>query len=50
MNSKELEQRNAMREMLQRKLDAQKTAKERNILGQFATPLPLATDIMSRAK
>ncbi len=50
MNSKELEQRDAMREMLQRKLDAQKTAKERNILGQFATPLPLATDIMSRAK
>ena len=34
------------REELQHTLDAQKTQKQRNVMGQFATPFPLACDIM----
>lgn len=34
------------RKALQDSLDAGKTQKERNILGQFSTPFPLACDIM----
>lgn len=34
------------REELQLTLDAQKTQKQRNVMGQFATPFPLACDIM----
>lgn len=34
------------REELQHALDAQKTQKQRNMMGQFATPFPLACDIM----
>lgn len=34
------------RESLQTLLDSQKTAKERNILGQFSTPFPLACEIV----
>ena len=34
------------RKALQDSLDAGKTKKERNILGQFSTPFPLACDIM----
>ena len=36
----------AERIQLQEALDAERTAKERNILGQFATPAPLAEDII----
>lgn len=38
------------REELQQKLDSQKTQKERNRLGQFATPYSLARDIMKVMK
>jgi hypothetical protein len=34
---------------LQAKLDAKKTQAERNRLGQFATPTPLAVDILKYA-
>ena len=34
------------RKALQDSLDAGKTQKERNILGQFSTPFPLASDMM----
>lgn len=36
----------ARREELQHTLDAQKTQRQRNVMGQFATPFPLACDIM----
>ena len=39
----EIEQK---RKVLQDKLDAQKEQRERNVLGQYATPYPLALDIM----
>lgn len=35
---------------LQQALDAQKTQKQRNMMGQFATPYPLACDIMKRMR
>ena len=35
---------------LQDSLDSAKTQAERNRLGQFATPAPLATDILAYAK
>lgn len=35
---------------MQGKLDSQKTQAERNALGQFATPSPLASDILAYAK
>lgn len=35
---------------LQQSLDAQKTQKQRNLMGQFATPYPLACDIMKRMR
>ena len=38
------------RKRIQDCLDAQKTQKERNILGQFSTPYPLALDIMNYLK
>jgi adenine-specific DNA-methyltransferase len=38
------------RQTLQIELDAQKTKTERNRLGQFATPMPLARDILAYAK
>ena len=38
------------REKLQLRLDAQKTQKERNKMGQYATPFTLACDIMERLK
>ena len=38
------------REELQQRLDSQKTQKERNRLGQFATPYALARDIMEMMK
>ena len=34
------------RKEMQERLDAQKSQKERNIMGQFSTPYPLALDIM----
>lgn len=36
----------ARRMELQHAIDAQKTQKQRNVMGQFATPYPLACDIM----
>ena len=41
MNDREIN-----RKALQDNLDAQKTQKERNIMGQFSTPYPLAFEIM----
>ena len=41
---------NKERDRLQKALDAQKTSKERNMKGQFATPYPLACSIMKKAK
>ncbi len=38
------------RRELQQTLDAQKTQKQRNAMGQFATPYPLACDIMRHMK
>lgn len=38
------------RERLQAELDAGKTPRERNVLGQFATPGPLATEIVESAQ
>ena len=38
--------REVQRKQLQDYLDAQKTQKERNVLGQFSTPYPLAVDLM----
>ena len=40
---------NKERDRLQKALDAQKTSKERNMKGQFATPYPLACRIMKKA-
>ena len=41
---------NSERDRLQKSLDSQKTSKERNMKGQFATPYPLACSIMNKAK
>lgn len=41
---------NGERERLQVLLDSQKTSKQRNAMGQFATPFPLACSIMEKAK
>ncbi len=41
---------NIERDRLQKALDAQKTSKERNMKGQFATPYTLACSIMKKAK
>ena len=38
------------REHLQRQLDALKTQRDRNVLGQFATPGPLATEVVKSAR
>lgn len=43
MNTSDMENR---REEMQEQLDAQKTQKDRNKLGQFSTPYPLALEIM----
>ena len=40
----------AQRLALQSELDAAKTQKERNRLGQFATPTPLASDVLAHAR
>lgn len=34
------------RQSIQRHLDSQKTPRQRNILGQFATPYPLALEVV----
>lgn len=41
---------NEARERLQEDLDSRKTPKQRNAMGQFATPFPLACSIMGKAK
>jgi len=38
------------RQILQAELDAQKTQEERNVMGQFSTPIALANDILTHAK
>nr|HPO09728.1 SAM-dependent DNA methyltransferase [bacterium] len=45
-----LEQQEERRLALQARLDSMKTQAERNRLGQFATPFPLAGDILEYAK
>ena len=45
-----IEQLENQRQALQAKLDGQKTQEERNIMGQFSTPIALAKDILSHAK
>jgi len=40
----------AQRQALQSSLDGQKTQEERNVMGQFSTPISLATDILTHAK
>ncbi|MDO9214270.1 MAG: Eco57I restriction-modification methylase domain-containing protein [Methylococcales bacterium] len=39
----------AQRQIIQRNLDAQKTKEQRNILGQFSTPITFANDILQYA-
>ncbi len=46
----ELKEFEIKRQNLQVELDGKKTQKERNVLGQFSTPNPLATDILKFAK
>ena len=41
-----MEEKEIQRKKLQDALDAQKTQKDRNVMGQFSTPYPLALDIM----
>lgn len=41
-----MEAREERRKRMQDALDAQKTQKDRNVMGQFSTPYPLALDIM----
>lgn len=38
------------RQSLQSKLDGEKTQEERNIMGQFSTPIALAIDVLAHAK
>lgn len=38
------------RQSLQSKLDGKKTQEERNIMGQFSTPIALAVDVLTHAK
>jgi adenine-specific DNA-methyltransferase len=45
-----IEQLEAERLELQAALDAQKTSDERNRMGQFATPSPLARDVLAHAR
>lgn len=40
----------SQRQILQTKLDGLKTQEERNIMGQFSTPISLANDILTHAK
>ena len=40
----------SQRQVLQAKLDGQKTQEERNIMGQFSTPNMLANDVLTHAK
>lgn len=41
-----MNEREIKRKQMQDALDAQKTQKDRNVMGQFSTPYPLALDIM----
>lgn len=41
-----MNEREIRRKEMQDSLDAQKTQKDRNVMGQFSTPFPLALDIM----
>ena len=45
-----IEKIESQRQVLQTELDAKKTPKERNIMGQFSTPITLANDILTHAK
>ncbi len=44
------EQLESQRQKLQQELDSQKSQEERNIMGQFSTPIALANDIVAHAK
>ncbi len=45
-----IEQLESQRQMLQVELDRRKTQEERNIMGQFSTPIALANDVLTHAK
>lgn len=45
-----IEQIEAQRQVLQAELDREKTQTERNIMGQFSTPIDLAIDILNHAE
>lgn len=45
-----IDQLESQRQKLQAELDAQKTQEERNVMGQFSTPISLAKDILTHAK
>ena len=45
-----MNEREKQRKKMQDSLDAQKTQKDRNVMGQFSTPYPLASDIMQYMK
>jgi len=47
---KNIKQLEIQRQGLQTKLDGMKTQEERNIMGQFSTPIALANDILTHAK
>ena len=42
-----MNEREIKRKEMQDHLDAQKTQKDRNVMGQFSTPFPLALDMMT---
>lgn len=45
-----IDQLETQRQKLQTKLDREKTQEERNIMGQFSTPIALANDVLTHAK
>lgn len=45
-----IDQLESQRQALQAELDGQKTPAERNIMGQFSTPIALANDVLTHAK
>ena len=45
-----IDQLESQRQTLQAELDGQKTQEERNIMGQFSTPVALANDVLTHAK
>lgn len=50
MNMIDKEKTERQRQIIQRELDSLKTQEQRNIMGQFSTPIGLANDILSHAQ